>query len=236
MTSNSGIYKITSPTGKVYIGEAINIKSRLNRYMSLRCKSQTKLYNSFIKYGIEEHIFEVVEECDVDKLMCRERYWQDFYDTCDSNKGLNLKLTSCGDKKQIFSEDSIKKMKQTFEERGTVKGENNPMFGKKHSIETKKKMSDIKKGQHSGTKNPQYGKFGKEHPAYGNKASKEQLEHAREINMFGKNPGSKIVIDAETGVFYESASELAHVWGINKYTLRSKLNGHLKNNTNFKYC
>ena len=76
--------------------------------------------------------------------------------------------------------------------------------------------------------------FGKNHPAYGNKPTKEIIEKARENNLYGKNPMAKIVIDIQTGIFYESASELAELININKYTLRSKLNGHLKNNTNYK--
>ena len=108
--------------------------------------------------------------------------------------------------------------------------------GKVYIGETIQKIRDAIKGKYNGEKNPMYGKYGKDHPAYGNKPSNEQLEHARNINMFGKNPMAKIVIDIEYGVFYESASELAYIWNINKYTLRSKLNGSLRNNTNFKYC
>ena len=56
----SGIYKITSPTNKVYIGQSWNIGNRWNSYYKLRCKAQPKIYNSIIKHGIENHIFEVV--------------------------------------------------------------------------------------------------------------------------------------------------------------------------------
>ena len=62
------------------------------------------------------------------------------------------------------------------------------------------------------------------------------IEKMREVQMYGKNHASKIVIDLSNGVFYESASELAMIYNLNKYTLRSRLNGHLPNNTNFKYC
>ena len=46
-----GIYKITSPTKKIYIGQSINIEYRIESYKKLiRCKKQIKLYNSLKKY------------------------------------------------------------------------------------------------------------------------------------------------------------------------------------------
>ena len=54
-----GIYKITSPSGKVYVGQSVNIERRLKEYKILKCKKQVKLYNSFIKYGFENHKIEI---------------------------------------------------------------------------------------------------------------------------------------------------------------------------------
>jgi len=63
-----GIYKITSPSGKVYIGQSIDIKERFRQYKKLGCKSQSKLYNSINKYGWDNHIKEIIEECSVNRL------------------------------------------------------------------------------------------------------------------------------------------------------------------------
>lgn len=57
-----GIYKITSPSGRVYIGQSFNIKERKRQYKHLNCKAQPKLYNSFIKYGFTNHEFDIVTE------------------------------------------------------------------------------------------------------------------------------------------------------------------------------
>ena len=43
-----GIYKITSPSNKIYIGQTTNYKKRLGDYYNLNCINQIKLYNSFI--------------------------------------------------------------------------------------------------------------------------------------------------------------------------------------------
>ena len=63
-----GIYKITSPNNRIYIGQSRNIKRLLYRYSRLECKEQPILYRSLLKYGIENHIFEIIEECELDKL------------------------------------------------------------------------------------------------------------------------------------------------------------------------
>ena len=75
-----GVYKITSPSGKIYIGQSIDIYNRWNKnYKTLRCKTQPKLYNSLKKYGFQNHIFEIIEECEESKLLERETYWKIFY-------------------------------------------------------------------------------------------------------------------------------------------------------------
>jgi group I intron endonuclease len=70
----TGIYKITSPSGKVYIGKSKNILSRYYKYFHLRCEGQRKIYGSLKKYGPENHIFDIIEECDVALLIEREIY------------------------------------------------------------------------------------------------------------------------------------------------------------------
>lgn len=56
------IYKITSPSGSIYIGQSIDIKKRKNRYKNLSCKVQPILYSSLLKYGWENHKFEILQE------------------------------------------------------------------------------------------------------------------------------------------------------------------------------
>lgn len=128
-----GIYKITSPTNRVYIGQSVDIEKRIKRYKGLHCKNQPILYNSFIKYGFENHIIEVKEECDITLLNIRERYWQDLYSVLDNN-GLNCRLTGTKDKSGKNSQESIEKMRQ-----GNL--------GKKISDEHKEKISIKLKGR-----------------------------------------------------------------------------------------
>ena len=100
-----GIYKITSPSGKIYIGQSVDIEKRRKKYSRLSCANQTKLYNSLVKYGFFDHIFEIVEECGVEELNIRERYWQDFFEVIGV-RGLNCILTATDTLKYVFSQET----------------------------------------------------------------------------------------------------------------------------------
>lgn len=97
-----GIYKITSPTGRVYIGQSINISYRFSTYRRLNkgCKNSPKLYSSLLKHGYINHKFEVLEECSVELLNERERYYQELFDAT-SDKNLNCILTKTDTKKGV---------------------------------------------------------------------------------------------------------------------------------------
>jgi len=70
-----GIYKITSPSGKVYIGQSVNIETRKEHYSNIKkCIKQPRIYNSLKKYGWEAHIFEIIEECTLEQLDERETF------------------------------------------------------------------------------------------------------------------------------------------------------------------
>ena len=128
-----GIYKYTSPSGKIYIGSSKNINKRITYYKSESCKNQTKLYNSFKKYGYENHIFEIIEECKFEDLYLKERYYGELFNVLDDN-GLNLILPKIGENKIGISEETRLKMSES------KKGDKNIFYGKKHSEETKEKM------------------------------------------------------------------------------------------------
>jgi group I intron endonuclease len=104
-----GIYKITSPSGKIYVGQSTNLEKRKDDYKKLKCEKQPKLYNSLQKYGWEQHKFEIIEECAEEQLNKREIYWGLHYDVLDEN-GLNLKL---GDASGLCSKETKQKISLT---------------------------------------------------------------------------------------------------------------------------
>ena len=75
-----GIYKITNPNGRIYIGQSIDIETRKSKYKCLSHSSkQPKIFLSIQKYGFENHIFEIIEECPTEQLNERETYWKQYY-------------------------------------------------------------------------------------------------------------------------------------------------------------
>lgn len=71
-----GIYKITSPTGKIYIGQSTNIRKRYYKYKANKESSQPKIYNSINKHGWENHLFEIIEECSIELLDDLEYFYK----------------------------------------------------------------------------------------------------------------------------------------------------------------
>lgn len=166
MNKISGIYKITNPTGKIYVGSAVDIHKRWSYYNRLDCKKQHKLFNSFLKYGPENHIFEILEECTFENLYPLERSWGLFFNTLDKEKGLNLALPGYKEVKGLMSEET--KLKISIANRGKVRTEkqkqimseisksmsqetkdkiSKTQIGRKLSEETKKKISDSTVGK-----------------------------------------------------------------------------------------
>jgi len=75
-----GIYKITSPSNKTYIGQSIDIENRKTQYIRLdKSCIGPKLYNSLKKHGFKNHKFETIEECSLEQLNERETYWKQVY-------------------------------------------------------------------------------------------------------------------------------------------------------------
>jgi group I intron endonuclease len=147
-----GIYKITSPSNKVYVGQSVDLKTRFRKYKYLNCKRQTHLYNSFVKYGYENHIFEIIEECSLDQLNEREIYWGLYYDVL-GEMGLNCKLGDAngkcseetkkkigkGNKNKIMSEEARNNISKALKGRQVTWYTPGPK-GYKHSEESKQKM------------------------------------------------------------------------------------------------
>jgi hypothetical protein len=81
------IYKITNPNGLIYIGRTKNLKNRLGKYKCYCCVGQPALYNSLVKYGYDNHIVEIIHECELENLPDMEMYYINLFDSFKN--GLN---------------------------------------------------------------------------------------------------------------------------------------------------
>jgi group I intron endonuclease len=128
------IYKITNPTGKIYIGCTIDWKRRFSEYRRLSMVGQRKLYNSLKKYGYENHIFEIIEECEENILHEREIYYINHYN-CIA-EGLNIRL---GNRNGRLTEETKQKISESLKGR-PVTWKTHGSKGYKYNDEQKQKM------------------------------------------------------------------------------------------------
>lgn len=125
------IYKLTSPNNKIYIGQTINFKNRCRKYKYNEFKRQIKLWNNCVKYKWNPiDTIEIIEVCLIDDLDNREIYW---INKCDSfNYGLNSDLGGKGRRGFKHSDKTKEKLRKIN-------------FGKKHTEDTKMKISQASK-------------------------------------------------------------------------------------------
>ncbi len=226
-----GIYKITSPKNRIYIGQSININQRFTSYNNINQNlSHVRLKNSFNKYGVENHKFEIIEICLNEQLNERERYWQEFYDVL-SKKGLNCKLTSTNDKSGYLSKEIKDKISKAH-------------AGKKLSQKTKDKISEFMKTrpisefQKQRSSECNKGKIisNEQKELLSNLRKQEYLNNKLSIGKKGKDsPFAKKVKCLISNKEWNTLTECCLENNLSIKNMSKKLNGARKNNTNYIY-
>lgn len=226
-----GIYKIISPSNRIYIGQSIKIEDRIKSYKNIKCKEQPKLYKSLLKYGFENHKIEILIECNESKLNELERHYQEEYDSIEN--GLNCIYTKTNDRSGKSSEETKLKISVN---------NTRPFLGKKHSEESRLKISNSLKGKQSrlGAVLSQETKDKISNAHKGKKASIETKLKMSLARKGIKRPNQKnkvrLVLDSATGIFYNSIKEASEILGYNKCTLRNYLAGNRKNITSLIFA
>lgn len=83
-----GIYKITSPDGKIYVGKSRDVERRFVDYKLLNSVSP-ELNKSFIEHGVKNHVFEIIHVCKKENGLSElETKYIDEFD-CVYPKGFN---------------------------------------------------------------------------------------------------------------------------------------------------
>lgn|SRR5258708_2557122 len=142
---SSGIYKIIcTPTGKIYIGSAINLRNRWNEHLKgLRhnAHGNSKLQRAWNKYGEEAFVFEVLElVLFPDLLTAREQYWFNKMQPFDE-KGFNLARVAGSSLGRKYSQATLEKMSNSH------RGQPSAFRGRKHSPESLEEMSNSHRGR-----------------------------------------------------------------------------------------
>jgi group I intron endonuclease len=139
----SAIYKITNTiSGKFYIGSTNNISRRWIHHRSLlrNKKHHNKhLQHSYNKHGIENFIFEVLEEVAEENLITRE---QELLDTLKpfGDKGYNISKVAGS---PMAGMNHTEEVKQLLSQK--LSGENHPHYGKPVSEKWRRNISKAHK-------------------------------------------------------------------------------------------
>ena len=167
-----GIYKITCVVNnKCYIGQSKSIKKRWYAHKSELRKGThqnkylQRLYN---KYGEETFVFEVIEECSLDIIDDRERYWINYFGGVDSI--MNCNWESGGHKHKTYSLEQRKIISERYKGKSfspktqfkkgcipwnkgkkatpqAIENQRKSHIGKHMSEETKEKLRNFWKGK-----------------------------------------------------------------------------------------
>lgn len=120
---SGGIYKIINITNnKLYIGSAIDLKSRKRQHWHLlnNNKHHSKyLQRSFNKYKKENFIFETIENCKAEDLIKREQYYIDSlkpeYNICKiAGSKLGIKANKSSRNKMSISHKNMDPEKRNY--------------------------------------------------------------------------------------------------------------------------
>ncbi len=232
-----GIYKITSPTKRVYIGQSKNIKKRFTTYKRYGCITQPKLQRSFSKYGALNHNFEIILECEILELNEKERYYQDLYSVLKT--GLNCILTQTNDKPREISKETriklgIKHIGNTYSLGRRLSEEDKiKLRGWKHTLESKQKISKAGLGRVFSEESRKKISENNRNRIISDETRKKMSDAQAKTETKEKFRKSRCipVLDLNTGVYYDSIQDLADLLGLKYATLKARLRG--KNKTSY---
>lgn len=139
-----GIYLITrEDTSQMYVGQSVNIEKRWKEHIRGADIDSSRLEKAMRKHGVDKFSLKIITKLpNVEKeLNSHEKYWIKFYNTYEDRFHYNL--TPGGEISPMKNPDIVKK---ALKNRKDLSGPNNPFYRKKHSDESKKKISEAKKG------------------------------------------------------------------------------------------
>jgi hypothetical protein len=196
-----------------YVGQGkVDKNGKFTRSKS-KC-SRSRWWNNYVnKHG--NPIVEVIEEnLSIDDVNLREKFYIKLYGRCDINEGSLVNMSDGGDG------SGPRSLEYRIDCSNRMKGENHPMYGKKHtkewiennskshtgvkrSLESRKKQGDTNRGSKrteetkkkmsialSGENNPMYGRTGTSNPA--SKLDWDKVNEIRELYKKGDTSFRKL--------------------------------------------
>ena len=145
------IYKHTNKNnGKVYIGQTRDTMEERSGSNGSNYRGCPKFYNAIQSYGWDAFLPEIIDTAQTqDEAYEKEKYYISCYHSTDDKFGYNLDFGGQGGATSPGARELIsQKAKERY-----IDPTKNPMYGKKHTDETRKKQREKKLGSN----NPMYG-------------------------------------------------------------------------------
>ena len=180
------IYKLTSPSGKIYIGRTHDFDARMadHKHNALKKLAKNSLYKAIRKYGWDEFKKEIIAttDCEESAQLLEESLIKMF----DSvRNGYNDTYVGGGGN---LLKNQPEKITQFKKKMSTVTaGEKNGMFGKRQTEETKQKQRERAKGRF--TLDWYVNRYGQEE---GERLYEQRSENLRNRNLLRNRKGTFI--------------------------------------------
>jgi len=180
-----------------------------------------------------------------DQAKEKEKEFIKIYGRKDLNTGTLVNMTDGGDgninpslsrrlkiaedsRNRVWTDESRSKLSKSKSGKNHhmygIRGDKNPLYGRKHSEESKKKMSNSRTG------------FVTNREVVNRIADKLRgRKRSPDIGIAVSEFHSKIVLDTQNGIYYNSAKEASKILNIKYGTIRCWLNGSRTNKSNLIY-
>lgn len=247
----TGIYGFCNKeNGKWYVGQAVKIQKRINTHLWMLRHGKHRnelMQKDWLMFGEKAFFWKVLEECDEEQLDEKEVYWIAQKKSFES--GYNQTIGGYGQPGRVMPE----KEKQWRHDR--FLGEGNPMYGKKHTEETRRKLRE----SHKGERHVNYGKHLREETRrkiseahkgmYHSEATKKKLsdmnkgkppsraavEKSAAFTKSPENPQCRAVVCIDTGIEYYSTAEAARQTGLSRTKITACCVGRRKSTGGFHW-
>ena len=249
-----GVYRIECvPTGRYYVGSSCDVAKRKKRH--LRDLRQGNHHNAFLqrvfdKYGEESLAFKVKRTENIEEALILEQHF--LYKCLFDKKAMNIGIHAGGGDnltQHPKREEIIARMRATLvakmaamskDERSRLfgsQGELNPMYGRTHSAEARKKVSEANKGNtwNKGVRISAEGRANIKAAAIARTQNPEYVNafagktHSKEVRLLmgkanvGRTPANARRVKIGKTIF-KTVSEAASANGVSKGTICYRLN------------
>lgn len=175
---------------KKYVGQTIDPVERWRKHKTDDIHNNNLVIGkAFLKYGIENFTFSIMEECEDSKMSEREMYWINKLNTFIKSPNSNgYNMTRGGE---------------------AMFGDSNPFYGRTHSDTTKQLLSAYAKTR-IGNKNPFYGR--KHSEEFRNRRRGSLFFGPNTVKCIAKNDDAEICFDSIRAAYEIFKGQVSYDW------------------------